>query len=235
MRLFLLSGVLLGCPGKNTGVDPRDRPEESDVETEDTDVDLTPQFEFQVAVIPEDIQATMRGITWTSDCPVSLNDLRMVSLTHWDFEGQATTGVLIVSEDAAGSLEGVFRTAFETGFAIEKMRPIVEFGGSDDASMAANNTSAFNCRKVTGGSSWSQHSYGDAIDFNPIQNPYVRGSSVYPSAGEPYSQPDQRDASVMGLLTDESPVVLAFMDLGWGWGGDWSSLKDYQHFSENGN
>ena len=97
--------------------------------------------------------------------------------------------------------------------------------------MAANNTSAFNCRKKTGGKSWSEHSYGAAIDVNTIQNPYVRGARVLPPAGRPYVD---RDPTVPGLIVAEGAVVKAFRDIGWKWGGHWRSLKDYQHFSASG-
>ena len=110
------------------------------------------------------------------------------------------------------------------------MEPVSLYGGSDDESMAANNTSAFNCRAVTGGSSWSQHSYGNAIDINPVQNPYVSGSLVLPPEGEAYTD---RDPSVPGLIFEPGPLTGAFLRKGWGWGGNWISLKDYQHFSEN--
>jgi hypothetical protein len=97
--------------------------------------------------------------------------------------------------------------------------------------MAANNTSAFNCRAVTSGSSWSQHSYGNAIDINPVQNPYVSGSLVLPPAGKPYVE---RDPTISGLIFEPGPVTGPFLRRGWGWGGQWNSLKDYQHFSETG-
>ena len=105
------------------------------------------------------------------------------------------------------------------------------FGGSDDASMAANNTSAFNCRKATGGTSWSEHSYGRAIDVNPVQNPYVKGSLVLPQSGSAYVD---RSRTIPGMIRAGDAVVRAFAAQGWAWGGTWTSLKDYQHFSTTG-
>jgi len=98
--------------------------------------------------------------------------------------------------------------------------------------MAANNTSAFNCRAVTGGSAWSQHSYGWAIDINPVQNPYVTSSgTVLPPAGAQYVDRSQK---AKGMIRAGDVVVKAFAAIGWGWGGYWSSTKDYQHFSATG-
>jgi hypothetical protein len=105
------------------------------------------------------------------------------------------------------------------------------YGGDDDRSMEANNTSAFNCRRVTGGTSFSQHSYGTAIDLNPLPNPYVRGDTVLPPAGRAYL--DRTDVR-QGMIVDPGPVVGAFAVIGWEWGGNFTALKDYQHFSENG-
>nr|WP_231127486.1 M15 family metallopeptidase [Motilibacter aurantiacus] len=97
--------------------------------------------------------------------------------------------------------------------------------------MAANNTSAYNCRKVAGTGRWSEHSYGRAVDVNPVQNPYVKGRVVQPAAGRAYVD-RSRDAA--GLLRAGEPAVEAFTARGWGWGGSWRSSKDYQHFSSTG-
>ncbi len=106
------------------------------------------------------------------------------------------------------------------------------YGGSDDRSMAADNTSAFNCRLRTGSTTvLSPHSYGRALDINPVENPYVRGSTVLPPAGRPYTD---RSLRVPGVLHAGDPVVGAFAAVRWPWGGNWTSLKDYQHFSASG-
>ena len=125
----------------------------------------------------------------------------------------------------------MFEKLFNAKFAIAQMRPAHEFGGDDNKIMAANDTSAFNCRKKTGGSSYSEHSYGHAIDINTIQNPYVRGAKVLPPQGKPYVE---RKAGEPGLILKGDPVVTAFSEIGWKWGGNWRSLKDYQHFSATG-
>lgn len=148
-------------------------------------------------------------------------------MTYLGFDGADHTGALIVHRDWAEAVLGVFDRIHRAGFPIQRIEPVSAYGGSDDASMAANNTSAFNCRPVTGGSSWSNHSYGTAIDLNPIQNPYVRGTTILPPSGAAYAH----DRSPrQGVITAGDAVVSAFGSIGWSWGGNWTSLKDYQHF-----
>jgi D-alanyl-D-alanine carboxypeptidase len=111
------------------------------------------------------------------------------------------------------------------------MRLVDEFGGDDRRSMAANNTSAYNCRRVAGTTHWSSHAYGAAVDVNPVQNPYVRGSSIAPHAGRQFASIDRSPAAQVGpgVIRDRDVLVRAFARIGWRWGGDWSE-PDYQHF-----
>jgi hypothetical protein len=97
--------------------------------------------------------------------------------------------------------------------------------------MEANNTSAFNCRFVSGTTRWSQHAYGRAIDINPVRNPYVDGSYVSPTAGAPYAD---RMKHRIGMIHAGDKVVRAFADENWKWGGYWSPYQDYMHFSRTG-
>jgi hypothetical protein len=97
--------------------------------------------------------------------------------------------------------------------------------------MAADNTSAFNCRRVSGSSSWSMHAYGLAIDVNPVENPYVRGGRVQPPAGRAYLN---RSRGRPGMAVEGGVLVEAFTARGWKWGGRWTGSRDYQHFSTNG-
>jgi hypothetical protein len=120
---------------------------------------------------------------------------------------------------------------YRVGYPIRRMRLIDAYNGSDDRSMAADNTSAFNCRRVAGSSSWSEHAYGRAIDVNPVQNPSVEGGVASPAAGQSYVN---RSKHKRGMIHAGGAVVRAFASVGWGWGGSWSSPKDYQHFSSTG-
>ncbi len=189
-------------------------------------------FESSVEAIGEDLQANMQGVSMHPGCPVGFDELRLVTVQHHDYQGAVQTGQIIVGAPHAQAVAGVFEALFREGFAIERMRPVHEYGGSDDRSMAANNTSAFNCRAVTGGGQFSQHSYGNAIDLNPLTNPYVKGSLVLPPGGKAFVD---REQQVPGLVRAGDAAVTAFAEIGWKWGGDWTGAKkDYQHFSSNG-
>ena len=168
--------------------------------------------------------------SWRPGCPLPPDQLRRVTVDHWGFDGAVHTGVLIVHADLAGEVAAAFGDLFAQHFPIHQMVPVEAFNGSDDASMAANNTSAFNCRAVTGGSSWSRHAFGRAIDINPVQNPYVSGSTVLPSAGRAHL--DRSPAP--GRILAGDGTVAAFAGRGWTWGGNWNSPRDYQHFERAG-
>lgn len=190
-------------------------------------------WQAEVSPLSESVRAEMRGVSWREGCPVSLDDLRQIRMTHWTFEGGVETGELIVAATVVEVVVAAFQAAFEARYPIRSMRPVRHFQGNDDRSMEADNTSAFNCRSVAGSQTWSQHSYGTAIDVNPIENPYIsRRGTVSPDAGRPYE--DRSRTDVPAMLTAESALVRSFLSAGWGWGGQWSSLKDYQHLSESG-
>jgi hypothetical protein len=169
--------------------------------------------------------------SWRPGCPVGPGDLRAVRFPHFRADGSRTEGVLVVHRDVVGDVVALVRAAHGTRFPITQARPVDDFGGDDDASMAADNTSAFNCRRVAGTTTWSQHAYGRAIDFNPVANPYVRGDRVDPPAGRAYT--DRSDIRP-GMLVEGSAVIQTVDRLGWGWGGRWTSGQDHQHVSRNG-
>lgn len=189
-----------------------------------------PGFTGEVLEIDESIAARMTA-SWRAGCPVGLDELRLLRVTHHDFAGDVAMGEIVVRHDVAADVAAVFETLFEAGYPIERMELIDVYGGDDDASMAANNTSGFNCRFVAGTSRWSEHAYGTAIDLNPLINPYVRGSRVDPPGGTAYV--DRRGGDP-ALITADGAVVQAFAAIGWTWGGTWRSAKDYQHFSLSG-
>lgn len=187
-----------------------------------------PAFTSSVRPIDAELRARM-AYSWRPGCPVKRTGLRYVRVTHLGFGGTARQGELVVHKNASADVVTVFRALYEARFPIRRMRLVDDYRGSDAASMAANNTSAFNCRRVTGSSSWSEHSYGRAIDINPVQNPYVSGGTVEPPAGERYVQRSPRRKGMVSRA-----VRAAFRSVGWSWGGAWTSLKDYQHFSSTG-
>jgi len=171
------------------------------------------------------------ALSWRTGCPVHWSDLRALNVAYWDYTGQRRTGNLVLHHSVVTQVRDVFRALYDTRFQVARIRHIDHYGADDDRSMAANNTSAFNCRTVAGTSTWSEHSYGTAIDINPVQNPYVVGSSVYPPAGRDWV--DRRFVTP-GMIARNDVVWTSFHNRGWKWGGDWTSKKDYQHFSVTG-
>jgi hypothetical protein len=173
------------------------------------------------------------GASWREGCPVGPEQLRRVTLSYWDFDGRPQTGVLVVHANVAEAVTGVFRSLFEQRFPIRRMEPVDRFGASDDASMAADNTSGFNCRLAVGAGpqQWSVHAFGRAIDVNPVENPYVLGNEALPPAGAAFV--DRRDVRP-GMAVAGGPLVEAFAAAGWQWGGRWTGSPDYQHFSSTG-
>ncbi len=167
------------------------------------------------------------GASWHAGCPVGPENLVHLDLSHIGADGSVRVGRLTVHRDVADDVTAFFAELYRQRVPITSIQPAAAFDGDDDAMMADNNTSAFNCRAVVGGSSWSRHAYGRAIDINPLVNPYVRGSLVLPPAGEPWVDRSIYDP---GMLRDNDGLVtLVRSTPGWRWGGDWSSLKDYQH------
>jgi D-alanyl-D-alanine carboxypeptidase len=169
--------------------------------------------------------------SWHQGCPVSVSDLRLVRVSFWGFDGRAHSGRLIVQRSYTSPVVTALRTLYFKRFPIRGMRPVEAYGSSDERSMAADNSSAFNCRSVTGSSFWSEHAYGRAIDINPLENPKVRQGVVSPPGGRAYLD---RSKWKKGMIQPGDKVVSGFETVGWKWGGYWHSLQDYQHFSWNG-
>jgi D-alanyl-D-alanine carboxypeptidase len=173
----------------------------------------------------------MTGVSWRPGCPVGLRDLRLLTMSHWGFDGRVGTGRLIVHRDVVRDMIDVFRGLYRARFPIRRMVPVDVYGGSDFRSIEADNTSAFNCRHVEGTTRWSNHAYGTAIDVNPIENPYVSGGRTSHPASRSYVDRARRRP---GMAYEGGALVRAFDRIGWGWGGRWTSVKDYQHFSASG-
>ena len=186
---------------------------------------------FQASVSP--VTAAELGRSWHPGCPVSPRDLRLVHVSYVGFDGRAHSGALVVHRAVQRDVQAVFRTLYAQRFPIRQMQPVSDYGGSDPRSMAADNTSAFNCRYAVaaGAKRWSAHAYGEAIDVNTIENPYVQGTYVSPAAGRAYLD---RSRYRKGMAVAHGVLVRAFASVGWLWGGRWAGSPDYQHFSRTG-
>jgi D-alanyl-D-alanine carboxypeptidase len=191
-----------------------------------------PRFDGDVSPIGPQLRQRMTGVSWHPGCPVGFGRLRLLRVRHWGFDGRVRRGRLVVHADSAGPILEAMRTLYRLRFPIRRMRLVDAYGAADRRSMAADNTSAFNCRFVAGTGHWSEHAFGHAIDVNPRENPYVTSDGyVSPPQGAPYRDRSRR---VPGLIHRRGPVVAAFAVAGWEWGGAWSWPKDYQHFSAGG-
>lgn len=192
-----------------------------------------PAYHAQVAVLSPAERRAMTPKVWRPGCPVALSDLRRVTLTYVGFDGRAHSGALIVNRAVASPVARAFGDLYAARFPIRRMVPIEAYGGSDFGSIEADNTSAFNCRSATGSSHWSEHAYGEAIDIDPIENPYVDNGSTSHPASRPYVD-RARVRTRPGVIADGGVVTRAFARIGWGWGGRWSGPRDYQHVSASG-
>jgi hypothetical protein len=188
------------------------------------------RFDGDVEALPSAWQARMTGVSWRPDprCP-RFEDLSLLTMSHWDFGGAARTGQLVVAAALAPEVLAIFAGLFALGFPIARMEPVDAFGGDDDASMAADNTSAFNFRNIAGTALLSRHALGAAIDINPRENPMIVGDRICPPSGAAFTD---RGALRPGMIVRPGPVVALFEARGWEWGGDWSAPKDYHHFAK---
>ena len=195
-------------------------------------------FNSSVAPLSPALQAQLKGPYWRSACPVSLSNLRVLTVTHWDFDGRMTTGQLIVNRRAAWPLAKVFRRLYALRFRIRHLKLSDAYGPESGKPADDDISGSFECRQAvpspcsggTGTGSWSMHAYGLAVDLNPTENPYVGCGRTRKRASIPYLN---RMRIRPGMVTPA--VVKAFAAIGWSWGGAWpGNTKDYMHFSSTG-
>ncbi|MFL5895060.1 MAG: M15 family metallopeptidase [Thermoleophilaceae bacterium] len=177
-----------------------------------------------------------RAGAWHRGCPVGFSNLRILTVTHWGFDGRRHTGRLVTNRSAAAPLAKVFHQLYRLHFPVHHMQLDDVYGPK--GSQSADPSGSFECRQAvpspcTGGSGtghWSMHAYGLAVDLNPVENPYVGCGQSRDPAARPYRD---RSHHRKGMVTPR--VVQAFRSIGWGWGGSWAgNTKDYMHFSATG-
>ena len=168
------------------------------------------------------------------NCPPEIRRRqKIVKVRYFSFDGKIHRGQIVIDKDLVKDIKKIFKLALREKFPINSVIPISEMRfrkngrWDDDLSMIANNTSAFNYRLKTGGTTLSNHATGRAIDINTVQNPYIKGNLILPPNGS-------YDPNAAGTLTAEHPIVKLFLKLGWTWGGFWKmpSATDYQHFEK---
>ena len=176
-------------------------------------------------------QEEMKGVSWqnVAKCP-RFEDLRLLKLPYKRLDGTRNEGEMVVHCSVAEEVLAIFFELMESNFRIHSVERIEKYGGSDEKSMAANNSSGFNFRTIEGSARLSSHAMGLAIDINPKWNPWVRGGHVSPENGKPFVD---RSIAHPGLIREEGPAVEAFRKRGWDWGGLWQASKDFHHFQKS--
>lgn len=229
MAAFGLVVLALGaCGGTPSHDDPLVTLDVTSATSPSPEITLSPSPSPSPTFMWETRPATVDdlGSSWREGCPVGPESLEVVTLSHWTFNGYVQTGELVINVDIDAEAQEAFGRLFDLRFPIRSMRNVDEYESDDNASMAADNTSAFNCRYAVadGDPQWSNHAYGRAIDVNPVENPYVFNGVAMPPEGEAFV--DRVDGP--GLLIDGGEALAAFEEAGFFWGGVWSDA-DYQH------
>ena len=186
---------------------------------------------FRIDTLSNEVFSRMAGKSYPEGCTVARSDLRLLSVLHCDADGHTKKGQLVCNKAIASDLLNIFRRLYKARYPIERMTLIDDYDADDERSMTANNTSCFCFRKVAGSKRLSKHALGMAVDINPLYNPCVRKKGgktiVQPAAGTRYA--DRSKTSPYKLKRGDLCHRL-FVEHGFRWGGDWNSLKDYQHF-----
>lgn len=184
---------------------------------------------FRAESLPDEAAREMLRHSWRPGCPAPLGDLRLLTIARVCFDGRVRPGELVVHKDLALEVLDIFRELLASAYPVFRMRRVDAYGGDDIRSCRDNNSSAFNCRTMTGSDEISLHALGRAIDLNPLQNPYVSGETILPPEGAAYLD---RSRPHKALILRDGPCCQAFLSRGWTWGGDWEDLKDYHHFEK---
>lgn len=186
---------------------------------------------FRVDTLSNAVFSRMAGKSYPEGCTVARSDLRLLSVLHYDADGHTRQGQLVCNKAIAPDLLDIFRRLYEARYPIERMTLIDDYDADDERSMTDNNTSCFCFRQVAGSKRLSRHALGMAVDINPLYNPCVRKTKgktvVQPAAGKRYAN---RSKPSPYMLKRGDLCHRLFMEHGFKWGGDWNSLKDYQHF-----
>lgn len=183
--------------------------------------------------ISQEIMDRIEGKSYGENCDVPFEELRYVKVLYYGFDGETHNGELIVNKAIAQDIVDIFQELYEQQYPIERMVLVDEYDADDNTSMAADNTSAFNYRVIDGTNRISLHSYGLAIDINPLYNPYVRDMDgktiVTPVNGAQYAD---RTLDCEYYIKKDDICYQAFISRGFTWGGEWKTQKDYQHFQK---
>ena len=179
--------------------------------------------------VPETVKTRMRGKSLPEAARIGFDELRYLTLYHYDFDNHIQQGEMVCNKAIAHDLLCIFRTLFAETYPINSIRLVDDFDASDEASMQANNTSCFNYRTIAGSHKLSRHAFGMAVDINPLQNPCIKSSRIRPSTATDYVD---RSKQFPHKIDDNDLCKKTFESHGFRWGGRWRSVKDYQHFEK---
>ena len=171
----------------------------------------------------------MQGKSMPEKAIISYDELRYLTIFHYDYEGKIKKGELVCNKTIAYDLLCIFRALFSRAYPINSIRLVDDFGADDEASMQANNTSCFNYRQVAGTKTLSKHAFGMAVDINPLENPCVKGQWIQPSTAVEFVD---RKKDFPHKIDEDDFCKEVFTSFGFRWGGHWRSTKDYQHFEK---
>lgn len=240
VAVILMATLLLGGCAKPVQEKTSDnKPQTSTPKPEMENAPPMKEFVKKEFFTPIELSAAMltqmEGVSYPNDADpnvLSLNDLRAINIRYYGFDDKThEDGVLIVNRDVAEEVCDIFEELYEKKYPIQRINMIDDYDANDDKSMEANNTSAFCYRAIAGTDVLSNHSFGRAIDINPLQNPQVTSKGdVLPEEGRAYID---RSKKHKGMIMKGDDCYIAFTSRGWTWGGDWDSTKDYQHFEKN--
>lgn len=189
---------------------------------------------FASMPISDAVFGRIYGKSYKKDCRVLRSSLRYLHLLHYTLDGRIKLGEMICHKDVAEDITDIFRKLFEAKYPIENMQLIDNYGADDIRSMEYNNTTCFNYRTVAGSKKLSNHSLGKAVDINPLYNPYVkrRKDGTYKVSPEKGRQYADRTKTFKYKIDRNDLAYRLFKQHGFRWGGDYRSLKDYQHFEK---
>ena len=220
--------------------DDYDKEQESDISqtpsvAPDTSDARDPAQSFTAAVLSDAIKVRITGKSYSADAEIPYEDLNYIKVLYYDFDGQIKEGELIVNKLVTEDILAIFRELYDKKYPIAKMSLIDAYTPMDEASMADNNTSSFCWRQVAGSETLSMHAYGLAVDINPVMNPMIITAADGTSIIKPPMGADflTRSSGAAGLIVKGDACYDAFISRGWEWGGDWTSMKDYMHFSKS--
>ena len=238
VALFFVVIILCGCAGSQIQQQHEYTSQTTTPLHTQTTIQTTPAPElipspatfepiFTKEPLPDHIINKITGVTFHENTPFGYDFLAYLTISFVDFYDVEQIGHMIVAYEIASEVLEIFKDIFEARFPIYRMMLIDYFYADDYLSLHANNTSAFNFRYIAGTNVISRHGFGMAIDINPVQNPYIRGSTIKPASGEKYVD---RSNIRPGMIIPGDVVYTAFMSRGWVWGGNWNIPRDYHHF-----